>query len=122
MKMKTTEYGGTEKLLYFVDSMIAMAVTVSDEDIEANEKGKKIVPSGTLVGGAEDSTRLDPSQHVVEKNDGDCEGVLLYDVDVTDGPMNGTMVLFGFVNIDRMPEAPTAAAKAALPMIQFLRM
>ncbi len=122
MKMKTTEYGGTKNILYFVDSMIAMPVTVSNDGVMANEKGKLLVPAGTLVGGAEESTRLDPTQLVIARNDEYCEGVLLDEVDVTEGPKFGTMLIFGFVNLDKIPEEPSAEAKAALSMVQFLRM
>lgn len=40
-------------------------------------------------------------------------GVLLHDVDVTDGDNNGTLLIFGFVNIDRISDAATANALLA---------
>lgn len=49
------------------------------------------------------------------------EGVLFHSVDVTDGPETGTMMISGFVNLDRIPNEPTDEIKEALKGIQFLR-
>lgn len=40
-------------------------------------------------------------------------GVLLHDVDVTAGDDNGTLLIFGFVNINRLDEATATAIQAA---------
>lgn len=51
-------------------------------------------------------------------------GVLLHDVDVTAGDENGTLLIFGFVNMDRIEETATAnallAAQSALDGKVFL--
>ncbi|MFZ3171960.1 MAG: hypothetical protein WA118_08275 [Carboxydocellales bacterium] len=44
----------------------------------------------------------------------DAEGVLLYDVDVTDGNHPGAMVIRGAINQNQIPEVPCADALAAL--------
>lgn len=50
------------------------------------------------------------------------EGVLLEDVDVTYGPASGSMVIHGFVDISKLPEVPSVAAKTALTgRIVFLK-
>jgi hypothetical protein len=48
------------------------------------------------------------------------EGVLLYDVDVTHGANTGAMLIQGFVNLDRLSEAPCADAVNALKQITFI--
>jgi hypothetical protein len=48
------------------------------------------------------------------------EGVLFHDVDVSEGPRHGAMLYMGSVEINRLPIAPTAAQKAALPRISFM--
>jgi hypothetical protein len=46
--------------------------------------------------------------------DGKAVGVLLHDVDVTDGDDNGTLLIFGFVNINRLDaDVQTAITTAA---------
>jgi len=97
----------------------AAAVTVSDEGVQA-EDGVKIVKAGTIVGGAGGKRLEDASLMVEESNDGGAEGVLLYDVDVTGGPAEGSMVIFGFVNLESLPEAPTDEAAEAMKMVRFL--
>ena len=51
-------------------------------------------------------------------------GVLLHDVDVTTGDANGTLLLFGFVNTNRIDEKTKAKltdiVKKAMPMIKFV--
>ena len=51
-------------------------------------------------------------------------GVLLHDVDVTAGDENGTLLIFGFINMDRIEETATAnallAAQSALDGKVFL--
>lgn len=51
-------------------------------------------------------------------------GVLLHDVDVTAGDANGTLLIFGFVNKNRIDETTraliTADVQTALPMIKFV--
>ena len=46
-------------------------------------------------------------------------GVLLHPVTLAENP-NGTVVVDGFINVDKIPTAPTAAAIAALPKITFM--
>lgn len=46
------------------------------------------------------------------------EGVLLYDVDVTNGPREGSMIIWGFVDLAKT--SPGAAGITALPNITFL--
>lgn len=46
---------------------------------------------------------LDTSKEVVAAT-GECNAVLLHNVDVTRGTANGTALVFGFVNLDRLEE------------------
>ena len=240
MKFSVTEYAGTKEILKFPDSYVAMSVMVDDTGIEANSDGKKIVPKGTIVGGATASVLADKTQKVQEKitpstkasldigaalslnyityravetgtkahgikiahidpaaqnkalevkvegdtiniylatenaetkaiistvadviaavnahlvakqlvvasvklgsefdnvvsaaaaaplaggTDGNAsaaEGVLLNDVDVTDGPAAGAMILSGYIARGKIPKSPVAETIAALPLIKFI--
>lgn len=69
-------------------------------------------------------------QTPAEKADADSKAmnaVLLHDVDVTDGNANGTALIFGFVNVNRIDSATqslitTAAGNAtASKMVTFLK-
>lgn len=113
MKVKTTEYGNTKEILMFRDHYVGRACMVSDTGITADENGKKIVPAGTIVSGF-------ATGEVKADNTATAEGVLLWDVDVTYGAAPGTMLIHAFVNVSKLPVAPSDDAKAALPMIGFL--
>lgn len=135
--MKVTEtpvYGVPKNILKYVDHYFPESVMVSDAGITADPTtGKKIVPAGTIMGGATKSIRVDREEMVVEKNgDGvtgaagaavDAEGVLLEDVDVTYGPNAGTLVTHGYIDLDKLPEPPHANALTAhgLRMVMFCK-
>ncbi len=92
-KFVETEYLNKKEILKFPDHYVALAVMVSDEEVEANTDGKKIVPAGTIVGGAAKPVLDNLDEPVTKKNDAEAEGVLLNDVDVTYGPAPGAMVI-----------------------------
>lgn len=76
--------------------------------------GRKIIPAGTPVGGANDFYE-DEQAVLTVSNDENAVGVLLHEVDVTEGTNNATVLVFGFVNLNRLdasvtitPEAKTA--------------
>ena len=53
--------------------------------------------------------------------DKDIDGILYHSVDVTDGEATGALIIHGYVNVDNMPNVPSAAVKAKLPHIVFGR-
>lgn len=76
---------------------------VSDAGVTADEHGRKIVPAGTIL----------------PANDATAEGILFNDVDVTEGPQPGALLVEGYVLEARLPVAPAAEAKTALNEIKF---
>ena len=126
MKVTTTNYGNKKEILYFPDHYVALAVMVSDTGITANADGKKIVPAGTIVGGATKPVLTNIDEPVAKKNTQDstgdaAEGVLMNDVDVTYGPASGAMILHGYIKLGALPETPCADAVAALKQITFIK-
>lgn len=118
-------YGNTNQILFAVEHQVSMGVVVSNE-LGVADGTKKVVKAGTpLTGDLDTRTKAfteaaaggstEPSNAV---------GVLLHDVDVTTGSANGTLLLFGFVNTNRIDaktrEKLTATVKAAMPMIKFV--
>ncbi len=55
---------------------------------------------------------------VIPANDGTAVGVLLHDVRKDENP-NSTIVIHGFIDAKKLPEAPTAEAMAALKLVYF---
>lgn len=76
---------------------------VSDTGVTADANGKKIVKAGTIL----------------PANDATAQGILYTDVDVTEGPQPGSLIVEAYVLEARLPVAPTAEAKTALSKITF---
>lgn len=125
MRFVETDYSNKKEMLKFADHFVAIGVMVDDTDITADEDGKKIVAAGTIVGGASQSALVNSTEPVAKKNTQDtdateAEGILLEDVDVTYGNASGAMIIHGFIDVNKLPEAPTANAITALKQITFI--
>lgn len=118
MKFENTAYEAEKDILFLLDDYTAITVNVSATDVTAGADGRKIVPAGTVIGGVLE----DPSEGAVEA-DGDtvaAEGVLMHDVDVTDGDSIGTMIIRGVLDGTKLPADITEEQKATLPMITVI--
>ena len=76
---------------------------VSDDGVEVNERGHKIVPAGT----------------VYKNEEGKAIGLLFHDVDVTNGPHEAAVMVEGWVIEARLPETISDEDKAAMTGIKF---
>lgn len=124
MKYVEKAYTNKKEILKFPDHYINVAVAVSDVGVVVDADGKKIVPAGTIIGGG---FLNDPTVKAVKATSSgapavsNAEGVLFYDVDVTYGPAPGAALIHGFVDLNKLPVAPTAEELAALKQITFLK-
>lgn len=116
-KFEETTFTNKKEILKFPDHYVNVAVTVSDAGV-TSVNGKKIVPAGTILGGG---FLADESVLAVESNAAGAEGVLFNDTDVTHGPAPGAALIHGFIDLDKLPEAPVAEAVTALKQITFLK-
>lgn len=118
-------YGNTNQILFAIEHQVSMGVVVS-KALGVAEGTKKVVKAGTpLTGNLDARTTAFTAATVGSSTEAsNAVGVLLHDVDVTTGDANGTLLLFGFVNTNRI-DATTKAkltdiVKAAMPMIKFV--
>ena len=118
-------YGNTNQILFAVEHQVSMGVVVS-KALGVAEGTKKVVKAGTPLTGNLDArtTAFTAASAGSSTEASDAVGVLLHDVDVTTGDANGTLILFGFVNTNRI-DATTKAkltdtVKKAMPMIKFV--
>lgn len=118
------------QILFCTDPQVSVSVVVSATGVTAGSDGKKILKAGTQMAG--DLTARNTAFKKATTTEGesgspstsDAVGILLHDVDVTGGDANAALLIFGFVNIDRLDESvqPDDAAKAALAgKITFLK-
>ena len=85
-----------------------ISAIVGSTGVTNNAEGRKVIPAGTPVGGttsvlATRSTVLQVTN--TNSNGANAQGVLLHDVDVTNGNANGTLLINGFVNTNRLTSA-----------------
>jgi hypothetical protein len=95
------------QILYNVQNQMSVSILVDKSTASVTEDGRSIVKAGTPLAG--DLTARDTAFKA-----GDSPvGVLLHDVDITDGNANGTLLIWGFVNVNRLDSATKALATAA---------
>ena len=101
-KIRVTNYSNTKEILKY-DHYVAEAVVLTQANVTTVD-GKKIVKAGTIL----------------PANDATAKGIVLYDVDVTNGDEVGSLVIHGFIDKSKLPTEPNSAAITALPMIKFI--
>lgn len=121
--IKKETYGNVQQILFAVEHQVSVGIVVDETCGVEQTNGRKIAKAGTPVTGDLDkrTVAFTPATTGVST---DVIGVLLHDVDVTTGDNNGTLLLFGFVNTNRLDkttkEKITADIKKALPKITFM--
>lgn len=104
------------QILFNVQNQMSVGVIVDKIVGTAGEDGRKIVKAGTPLNG--DLTARGTAFVAAKDTSNPAVGVLLHDVDVTDGNANGTLLIWGFVNLNRMDSTTagfiTANRKAEL--------
>lgn len=126
--IKKSSYVSTNQILFNTDPFVAVSIIVDAAlGVTDPATGRKIVKAGTPLTG--DLTKRETAFVAVnEASDSlasNAKGILLHDVDVTTGDANGTLLIFGFVNVDRIDttvmEKNDEYVKEALKGIYFLK-
>ena len=114
--IKTEKYGNITQILKNVELQESVGVVVDDSVATADSLGTGDLDNRT--------TAFTAAKAGSSTEKSDAVGVLLHDVDVTTGDANGTLLIFGFVNTNRIDTTTkakiTAQVKEALPMIKFI--
>lgn len=100
--IKKSSYVSTNQILFNTDPFVAVSIIVDDElGVADPATGRKLVKAGTPLAG--DLTKRETAFGAVNEDSASvAKGILLHDVDVTTGDANGTLLIFGFVNVDRI--------------------
>lgn len=110
----------TNQILFAPDMQVSVGAVIGNTGINADSDGRKIIKAGTPVSGD-----LTARTTAFTKNTTSPVGIMLHDVDVTSGNQNGTVLVFGFVDLNKL-DATTAAlitsgVKTALKNITFIK-
>jgi hypothetical protein len=92
------------QILFNVQNQVSVGIKLA-KDFEGAvvENNRKIVKAGTPLNG-DLTARETPFTAASD----DAVGILLHDVDVTDSDANATLLIWGFVNLDRVDETTSA--------------
>ncbi|WP_250674861.1 hypothetical protein LZ906_006690 [Paraclostridium ghonii] len=101
-KITVTQYTNSKEILKY-DHFVSEKVVLTQANA-TTVNGKKIVKAGTIL----------------PANDATAKGIVLYDVDVTNGDETGALVIHGFIDKTKLTTQPSEAAITALPMIKFI--
>lgn len=119
--IKKTTYGGPVQILFNVQNQVSVGIRV-DDAYSVTRDGHKIVPAGTPLSGdltARNTAFVQAKDATSAGNDGKAAtGVLLHDVDVTNGDANGTLLIWGFVDLTKV-DSTTAALITATRMTEL---
>lgn len=96
------------QILFCTDPQVSVGVIVSNTGITAGEDGKKIVKAGTPLTGSLEARGTAFAKASTTSGASNAVGVLLHDVDVTAGAENGTLLIHGFVDLNKV-DTTTAA-------------
>lgn len=102
--MYVKNYGKAEEINFLASAKVqSFTHQISDAGVAADANGRKIVKAGTIY----------------PANDATAEGIVYTDVDVTEGPQAGALLVEAYVLEARLPVAPSEEAKAVLIEIKF---
>lgn len=127
--IKSTTGAAPTQILADVDNQFSVGCIVpATMQSTANDGARKVVKAGTPL--KIDLSNLQTAAAAPTTNPAaasgatasDMNAVLLHDVDVTDGNANGTALVFGFVNLNRVDTTTAAKLKAGtFGLVTFLK-
>ena len=112
---------GTNRKTILVDEFnsTALSCVVANTGVEADSNGRKIIKAGTPVTG--DLTERN-TPFTVDKTGTNPVGVILHDVDVTDGNANSQVVIFGFIDISKLDDEVVGIITTAAPKLTMIKL
>ena len=107
-RIKSQTYVNVNQILFNTDPQVSVGVLVSNSGISAGTDGRKIVKAGTPLTGSLEARGTAFTKASTTEGVSNAVGILLHDVDVTAGAENGTLLIFGFVDLNKV-DTTTAA-------------
>lgn len=125
-KIEQVAATATKQILFATQPSMSVGVVLGNTGVSADSNGKKILKAGTPLKGSLEARGTAWTLSTDSSGTNPAVGVLLHDVDVTAGNENGTALIFGFVDLNKVDSSVTAlittAAKAALAgKVTFLK-
>lgn len=113
--VRRTSYATPKQILFNVENQVGVGCIVPQSMGVDVGGGKKYALAGSPI-----VIDLENIDEEVEAATTEANAVLIHDVDVTDGAANGSALIFGFVNLNRLEEQVVAKIKAVTDMSPLL--
>ena len=101
--IKKETLAAPQQILFKVQNQMSVPILVDKTMASVTVDGRKVVKAGTPLNG--DLTARGTAFKAAADTTAPAVGVLLHDVDITDNNANGTLLIWGFVNLDRLDSA-----------------
>lgn len=108
--IKKETLAAPQQILFNVQNQMSVSILVDKTMASVTVDGRKVVKAGTPLSG--DLTARGTAFKAAADSTAPAVGVLLHDVDITDNNANGTLLIWGFVNLDRLDSATAALITA----------
>ena len=95
------------QILFNVQNQFSVGIKVDDANY-VTENGRKIVKAGTPLSGNLEARETAFVKATTSSGSSNAVGILLHDVDVTDRDANGTLLIWGFVDLNKLDTATRA--------------
>ena len=95
------------QILFNVQNQFSVGIKVDDANY-VTENGRKIVKAGTPLSGNLGARETAFVKATTSSGSSNAVGILLHDVDVTEGDTNGTLLIWGFVDLNKLDTATAA--------------
>lgn len=120
--VKSANYTTPKTILIAPEVAVAFPVIVSNAGVSADENGRKIIKAGSAIGGST-NVLMNRQTALAKVADATAQGLLLHDVDVTDGNGNGTILIAGYVDVNKIAKdtIPAEEVQTALSRIVFMK-
>lgn len=108
--IKKETLAAPQQILFNVQNQMSVPILVDKSMASVTVDGRKVVKAGTPLSG--DLTARGTAFKAAADSTAPAVGVLLHDVDITDNNASGTLLIWGFVNLDRLDSATASKITA----------
>ena len=108
--IKKETLAAPQQILFNVQNQMSVPILVDKTMASVTVDGRKVVKAGTPLNG--DLAARGTAFKAAADTTAPAVGVLLHDVDITDNNANGTLLIWGFVNLDRLDSATASKITA----------
>lgn len=113
-RIKTTTAVNVNQILFCTDPQVSVGILAANTGISADSEGKKIIKAGTPMTGSLEARGTAFTKASTTEGVSNAVGVLLHDVDVTAGNENATLLIFGFVDLNKVDTTTAALVTSAV--------